>query len=313
MDAAAQQRYDRQIRLWGLDAQKRMLEAKVLIVNLGGIGVEIAKNIVLSGVGSVHIVDSHVITEEDCCSNFFVRESEVGQNRGECSVPRVQQLNPFVKVTCENLDVSAVSADWWKQFDVACLTDCSKEVQIQANDACRETGVRFISCNSFGLLGMFFSDFGDKCEYSVTTEDKTHGKITKQHTDNFVALSSVLKAGNKWNAFKPSQSYLACQVLLRASTELGDVASTNVKLLCKTRDDLSAQHGFPIDALPDSFFEANSQQCFGDFSPVCTVVGGEAAQEILKVVQLTVGATIINNTFIFDGIETYRGLIEKAK
>ncbi len=40
---------DRQIRLWGKTAQKRMGEAKILVFGLRGLSVEICKNIVLAG------------------------------------------------------------------------------------------------------------------------------------------------------------------------------------------------------------------------------------------------------------------------
>lgn len=49
--------YDRQIRLWGLDAQKRLRGAAVLLIGLGGVGAEIAKNVILSGVKSITFLD----------------------------------------------------------------------------------------------------------------------------------------------------------------------------------------------------------------------------------------------------------------
>ena len=42
--------YDRQIRLWGIDAQKKLLSSKILLINMQGLGAEIAKNLVLSGI-----------------------------------------------------------------------------------------------------------------------------------------------------------------------------------------------------------------------------------------------------------------------
>jgi len=44
-----QKQYDRQIRLWGLAAQQRMSETRVLVFGLRGLATEICKNLVLAG------------------------------------------------------------------------------------------------------------------------------------------------------------------------------------------------------------------------------------------------------------------------
>ena len=41
--------YDRQIRLWGLAAQQRMSETRVLVFGFRGLATEISKNLVLAG------------------------------------------------------------------------------------------------------------------------------------------------------------------------------------------------------------------------------------------------------------------------
>ena len=56
-------RYDRQIRLWGLDSQIKMSEARILILGVNGLANEIAKNLVLAGVGHVCIQDAGVVDE----------------------------------------------------------------------------------------------------------------------------------------------------------------------------------------------------------------------------------------------------------
>jgi len=42
--------YDRQIRLWGADAQSKMSSAKVLYVNISGVSSEVMKNLILAGI-----------------------------------------------------------------------------------------------------------------------------------------------------------------------------------------------------------------------------------------------------------------------
>ena len=57
---------------------QRMRKSHILVYNLQGIATEIVKNIVLSGVGTLAIVDDKNVSEEDLSSGFFFREEEVG-------------------------------------------------------------------------------------------------------------------------------------------------------------------------------------------------------------------------------------------
>jgi ubiquitin-like 1-activating enzyme E1 A len=72
--------YDRQLRLWGIEAQNRMRKAKVLLITVKALGNEVAKNLVLAGIGSLTIVDPGDVTEKDVSSQFFVTQEERGKN-----------------------------------------------------------------------------------------------------------------------------------------------------------------------------------------------------------------------------------------
>ena len=57
---------------------KRMAVSNVLIVGLKGLGVEIAKNIVLAGVKSVTIYDPEPVTIRDLSSQVSIDNSKLG-------------------------------------------------------------------------------------------------------------------------------------------------------------------------------------------------------------------------------------------
>eukprot|EP00116_Pleurobrachia_bachei_P002600 sb/3462862/ len=65
--------YDRQIRLWGVDAQRALRSANVLVKRCGPLGAEICKNIVLSGVNSLTLYDPRIVQEEHSATNFLLR------------------------------------------------------------------------------------------------------------------------------------------------------------------------------------------------------------------------------------------------
>uniref|UniRef100_A0A674PNQ0 E1 ubiquitin-activating enzyme n=1 Tax=Takifugu rubripes TaxID=31033 RepID=A0A674PNQ0_TAKRU len=83
--------YSRQLYVLGHDAMKRMQNSNVLISGMRGLGVEIAKNVILGGVKSVTVHDQGVAEWRDLSSQFYLREEDLGKNRAEVS----QILVPF--------------------------------------------------------------------------------------------------------------------------------------------------------------------------------------------------------------------------
>ncbi|CAF4643840.1 unnamed protein product, partial [Rotaria sp. Silwood2] len=57
--------YSRQLYVLGKEAMHKLANANVLISGLSGLGIEIAKNIILCGVKSVIIQDCHNVTYAD--------------------------------------------------------------------------------------------------------------------------------------------------------------------------------------------------------------------------------------------------------
>lgn len=97
-------KYDRQIRLWGADGQRRLGEAKVALLNCSGPGVEALKNLVLPGVGHIDIWDQRKIELSDLSGCFFYAYEDVGTDtkyvgkfRAEVACANLIEMNPDVK------------------------------------------------------------------------------------------------------------------------------------------------------------------------------------------------------------------------
>lgn len=145
--------YDRQIRLWGADAQKRLRVAKVLLAGFRGILTEVCKNLVLAGVNNVTILDQDPIRPSDLAAQFFLREEDVGKtvpvvhlhiivcnllatrtNLIHCldddvapqraeALERIQVLNPQAKLTFESADIADKDEDYLRAFNVICISN----------------------------------------------------------------------------------------------------------------------------------------------------------------------------------------------
>lgn len=84
--------YDRQIRLWGAQAQERIRSANILLVSLRALGTEIAKNLTLAGISSLTIVDDEPVTEDDLGAGYFLREEDIGKPVSASSHRKTQNL-----------------------------------------------------------------------------------------------------------------------------------------------------------------------------------------------------------------------------
>ena len=76
-DAIDEGLYSRQLYVLGEEAMRRMAKSNVLISGMGGLGVEIAKNVVLAGVKAVTIHDEKSATMQDLASQFFLRSDSL--------------------------------------------------------------------------------------------------------------------------------------------------------------------------------------------------------------------------------------------
>lgn len=149
--------YSRQLYVLGRDAMKKMQESKILIIGLGGLGEEIAKNVILAGVKSVTLFDETLATMNDMSSKFYLQESDIGKPRAHISLPKLAELNPYVEVDI----LESFTVEKAKEFTVVVVTEQSLSFKQNLNDYLHASGVKFISADTAGLFGNIFTDFGE--------------------------------------------------------------------------------------------------------------------------------------------------------
>ncbi|EQC27114.1 ubiquitin-activating enzyme E1 [Saprolegnia diclina VS20] len=152
--------YSRQLYVMGHEAQARMGESNVLLLNLDGLGIEIAKNIVLAGVKSVTVADDAPSTFMDLSAQFYITEDDVKNQvgRAEASWRKLAELNPYVPV---HHHVGAIDEAFLGQFRVVVLCNASRAYATQINQICHKHNIAFIATEARGVFGSVFCDFGD--------------------------------------------------------------------------------------------------------------------------------------------------------
>jgi ubiquitin-activating enzyme E1 len=166
--------YSRQLYVLGHDAMKKMAGSNVLISGMKGLGVEIAKNVILAGVKSVTLHDPDAVKIQHLSSQYFLSEGDVGKNVAAVSQPKLAELNSYVKVkVLEKEKLTPADLDC---FQVVVLTDTLEQtplaVQKELGDHCHEKNVKFIVASTRGLCGQIFCDFGEEFVVTDTTGEQ---------------------------------------------------------------------------------------------------------------------------------------------
>jgi ubiquitin-activating enzyme E1 len=151
--------YSRQLYVLGHEAMRRMAASDVLISGLGGLGVEVAKNVILAGVKSVTLHDQQNCSLKDLSSQFYLSESLIGQNRAEASCSQLSELNQYVPTTAYT---GPLTEDFLKQFRVVVLTDINEVEQKRVAEIARKFNIALIIPLTRGLFGQIFCDFGNE-------------------------------------------------------------------------------------------------------------------------------------------------------
>lgn len=154
--------YSRQLYVLGHEAMRKMATSDVLISGLGGLGVEVAKNVILGGVKSVTLHDSVVCTYSDLSSQFYLTENDIGKNRADISCPKLGELNSYVPVKSYT---GILSESYLKQFKVVVLTETTLDEQLRISEITHQNNIALIVGDTRGVFAQVFCDFGE--DFSV--------------------------------------------------------------------------------------------------------------------------------------------------
>ena len=155
--------YSRQIIDLGQNTMKKLSKLRILILFVRGLGIEISKNIILSGPKSVSIFDPNITKINDLNSNFYLKEEDVDKKRrDEAVINNLKNLNEFVEVNyIKEYTLDGIIKLIPKNFDVVVLSELiSKKKSIEIDNICRNNNIKFIYTTALGLTGFIFTDFG---------------------------------------------------------------------------------------------------------------------------------------------------------
>jgi molybdopterin/thiamine biosynthesis adenylyltransferase len=136
-------RYARHVILPGIggDGQRRLMEAKVLVIGAGGLGSPAAMYLAAAGVGSLGLVDFDKVELSNLQRQLLHDTDDVGRPKVESARDRLNELNPNVEVMAhETLLTSENAFDILGGYDVVVDGTDNFPVRYLVNDATQMLG-----------------------------------------------------------------------------------------------------------------------------------------------------------------------------
>ena len=103
----------------GVDGQKRLKNAKVLVIGAGGLGSPTLLYLAAAGVGTIGIVEFDVVDESNLQRQIIHGQSDIGRSKAQSARDSVREINPLVEVRLHELRLEPDNAvDLFKQYDL---------------------------------------------------------------------------------------------------------------------------------------------------------------------------------------------------
>ncbi|HYZ07780.1 MAG TPA: adenylyltransferase/sulfurtransferase MoeZ [Pseudonocardiaceae bacterium] len=103
----------------GMDGQKRLKNAKVLVIGAGGLGSPALLYLAAAGVGTLGIVEFDEVDESNLQRQIIHGTSDIGRPKVESARDSIREINPLVQVRLHNLRLDSSNAlDLFADYDL---------------------------------------------------------------------------------------------------------------------------------------------------------------------------------------------------
>jgi molybdopterin/thiamine biosynthesis adenylyltransferase/rhodanese-related sulfurtransferase/molybdopterin converting factor small subunit len=125
----------------GMEGQRRLKAASVLMIGTGGLGAPLGMYLAAAGIGRLGIVDFDVVDESNLQRQIIHGTSDVGRPKVASARDRLSNINPHVNIETHETRLSSENAlDLFRSYDVIVDGTDNFPTRYLVNDACVLTG-----------------------------------------------------------------------------------------------------------------------------------------------------------------------------
>jgi len=132
--------FERNLGVAGIAGQIKLLQTKVLILGLGGLGGHVVEQLARMGVGNITGVDPDVFDESNLNRQILSCRDNLGAPKVQAAEARVRRINPAVSFRGLRMTHGELPESLWARTDV--VFDCLDNVpdRLHAADLCSQEG-----------------------------------------------------------------------------------------------------------------------------------------------------------------------------
>ena len=151
--------------------QKRLKNAKVLVIGAGGLGSPALMYLAAAGVGTLGIVDFDVVDESNLQRQIIHGQSDIGRSKAASARDSVEQINPNVTVNLHELRLDNSNAlELFARYDLIVDGTDNFATRYLVNDACVLLHKPYVWGSIYrfdGQASVFWADHGPcyRCLY----------------------------------------------------------------------------------------------------------------------------------------------------
>ena len=146
----------------GMAGQKRLKNAKVLVVGAGGLGSPALLYLAAAGVGTLGIVEFDVVDSSNLQRQIIHGQSDVGRPKAESARDSVKEINPFVEVRLHEARLDSTNVlDIFRDYDLILDGTDNFATRYLVNDAAVLLGKPYVWGSIFrfeGQASVFWED-----------------------------------------------------------------------------------------------------------------------------------------------------------
>ncbi|MDX1613572.1 MAG: molybdopterin-synthase adenylyltransferase MoeB [Candidatus Promineifilaceae bacterium] len=121
----------------GMDGQKKLKAASVLLIGAGGLGSPLAMYLAAAGVGRIGLVDYDVVSYSNLQRQIIHGTADVGRPKLESAKARIEDINPFVQVDAHEVPLTSDNAlEIFAPYDIIIDGTDNFPTRYLTNDAC---------------------------------------------------------------------------------------------------------------------------------------------------------------------------------
>src|SRR5213595_3757995 len=155
----------------GMAGQKRLKNAKVLVVGAGGLGSPALLYLAAAGVGTLGIVEFDVVDESNLQRQIIHGQSDVGRSKAESARDSIKEINPLIDVRLHETRLDSDNVlDIFSQYDLIVDGTDNFATRYLVNDACVLLNKPYVWGSIYrfdGQASVFWSEHGPcyRCLY----------------------------------------------------------------------------------------------------------------------------------------------------